>query len=427
MHPNVQQGGNMEIKRDNYLNRLIGLKHKKLIKIVTGIRRSGKSYLLFNMFKKHLKESGTDDKHIISIALDDFKNKNLRSADELYKYVESKIVDNEMYYILLDEVQLVDGFVDVLNGFLNIENTDIYVTGSNSKFLSSDIATEFRGRGLVVQVNPLTFSEFYSVFDGSKNDAWKQYYTYGGLPFIVNFDNDKDKRQYLRELTKEVYLNDIVERHDIKNRQALESIIEVISSAIGSLTSPSKLENTFKSSKISDISRRSIYTYIDYLEDAFIIHKTKRYDIKGRKYIETPVKYYFSDLGLRNSWLNYRQIEENHIMENIIYNELIARGYSVDVGVVEIREKDENGVYKNKSLEIDFIATDGSKRYYIQSAFELLTDEKNYQEERPLLNVRDSFKKIIIVKDDIMPKRNEMGILTIGIIDFLLDKNSLDA
>ncbi len=416
----------MEIKRDNYLNRLISLKHKKLIKIITGIRRCGKSYLLFNMFSKHLKESGVNDSHIISIALDDFKNKNLRDANKLYNYVESKIFDKEMYYILLDEVQLVDGFVDVLNGFLNIENADIYVTGSNSKFLSSDIATEFRGRGLVVQVNPLSFSEFYSVFNGSKNDAWKQYYTYGGLPFIVNFESDKEKRQYLQELTKEVYLNDIVERHDIKNRQALESIIEVISSGVGSLTSPSKLENTFKSNKISDISRRSIYTYIDYLEDAFIIHKTKRYDVKGRKYIESPVKYYFSDLGLRNSWLNYRQIEENHIMENIIYNELIARGYSVDVGVVEIKEKNESGVYKKKNLEIDFIATDGSKRYYIQSAFELPTDDKVYQEERPLLNVRDSFKKIIVVKDDIMPKRNEMGILTIGILDFLLDIDSLD-
>ena len=416
----------MIIPRDYYLNRLIGMKHKKPIKIITGIRRCGKSFLLFRLFYEHLKQCGVDDSHIIAVALDDFRQKSLRDADRLFSYVADKIKDREQYYILLDEVQLAKDFVDVLGGLMKFENADIYVTGSNSRFLSSDIATEFRGRGFVIQVNPLTFSEFCSAYQGNKYEAWKQYYTYGGLPFLLELEDEKEKRNYLSALTKEVYLNDIVERHAIRNRQALENIVEVIGSGIGSLTSPSKLENTFKSKHIDDLSRRSIYTYIDCLEDAFIIHKAKRYDVKGRKYIKTPVKYYFTDPGLRNSWLNYRQIEENHIMENIIYNELIARGFSVDIGVVEIKEKDSGGVYRKKSLEIDFVANDGSKRYYIQSAFRLPTEEKQSQELRPLQTVRDSFKKIIVVSDDIMPKRNEQGILTVGIFDFLLNPDSMN-
>ena len=412
----------MEIKRNYYLQKLIDRKNNHLIKIITGIRRCGKSYLLNHLFKDYLLNNGVNEDHIIMIALDDDENIELLDSKELGKFIKSKIKDDNLYYILLDEIQLVNNFEALLNGLLRKENLDIYVTGSNSKFLSTDIITEFRGRGDEIRVYPLSFKEFYSNYNGSKMDAWLEYYTYGGLPLVLSYLKEEDKMQYLESQKKNVYLNDVIERNNIQNKEELEKLLEIISSSVGSLTNPLKLSRTFKSfNNETTLTDKTIYNYLSYLEDAFIIEKSLRYDIKGKKYIDTPYKYYFTDIGIRNAVLNFRQQEENHIMENIIYNELRCRGYKVDVGMVEIRNSEGQ-----KQYEIDFIANKGNNKYYIQSALNIDTREKREQEEKSLMNVNDFFKKIIIVKDDIKRWRDENGIIIMGITDFLLDEDSLN-
>ena len=412
----------MEIKRDYYLQKLIDRKENHLIKIITGIRRCGKSYLLNHIFKNYLLETGVNADHIIMVSLDDDDSESLLDVHNLNTYIKSQIKDDDLHYILLDEIQLVEGFESLLNGLLRKENLDVYVTGSNSKFLSSDIITEFRGRGDEIRVYPLSFSEFYSAYEGSKEDAWQEYYTYGGLPLVLSYKNEIDKMAYLENQRKNVYLNDVIERNNIQNEQDLYTIVEILSSSVGSLTNPLKLANTFKSNnKNTSITDKTIYNYLNYLEDAFLIESTKRYDVKGKKYIETPKKYYFTDIGIRNSFLNFRQQEENQLMENIIYIELKRRGFSVDVGVVEVRDKSGQ-----KKLEIDFVANRGNNRYYIQSALTIDSKEKREQEERSLININDFFRKIIIVKDNIKRWRDEKGIVIMGIVDFLLDFDSLD-
>lgn len=410
----------MVINRDIYLNRLIASKHNGLIKIITGLRRCGKSYLLFKLFKEHLRNVGVDDNHIIQVDLEDRRNKNLRNPDVLLAHIDSKMKDNDMYYILLDEVQCVKDFEDVLNSYLKIENADIYVTGSNSKFLSTDIITEFRGRGTQICVHPLSFAEIMSVDQRHPIDVWNDYYTYGGLPLVLSLSTDEAKESYLKDLYAKVYLTDIKDRYSIRCDSELQELLQIIASAIGSPTNPSKLENTFKSVKNVTLSSKTINTYLSYLEDAFLIEKSIRYDIKGKKYINTLAKHYFTDMGIRNAILGFRQMEENHIMENVIYNELRIRGYSVDVGMVETRPLNSEGKRIRKQYEVDFVANRGSQRYYIQSAFIMPTDSKERQESNSLLNIDDAFKKIIIVKDYIKPKRNQLGIITIGLIDFLL-------
>lgn len=410
----------MIIKRDLYLSKLIRREKNGLIKIVTGIRRCGKSFLLFNLFHSYLKEKGIEDSHIIEIALDDRSNKELRDPDRMLEFVKSKITDEKTYYIILDEVQMLTEFEDVLNSFLHISNADVYVTGSNSKFLSSDLVTEFRGRGDEVRIYPLSFREYVSAYNGTTDEAWDDYFMYGGLPLILTRENDEDKAEYLTNLFKKVYISDILERHKIKNEEEFDELTDILASSVGSLTNPMKLANTFKSVKKKNISDKTLKTYIDWLEDAFLISRVKRYDVKGRKYINSPLKIYFEDTGLRNARLNFRQNEENHIMENIIYNELRIRGFNVDVGIVEVSNK-----AKKKQLEIDFIATKGSEKFYVQSAFAMPTEDKEQQEIRPLKAVKDSFKKIVIVRDNIKIRRDENGITTMGIKNFLLDENSL--
>lgn len=416
----------MNIKRQQYLDQLIASQRNGLIKIITGIRRCGKSYLLFKLFHEYLNSQGISDDHIIEIALDDRTNKDLRNPDNLLKYIKEQITDKKLYYIMLDEVQMVDEFADVLNSLLHITNADVYVTGSNSHFLSTDVVTEFRGRGDEIHLFPLSFSEYCEGYNGTTDQAWKDYYTYGGLPLILTFDTDKKKEDYLNNLYKSVYLVDVLERHKIKNMGEFDELVKIIASSIGSSCNPTKLANTFKSVKNVTIHHQTINKYLGFLEDAFLVEKSIRYNIKGKKYINTLAKYYFSDLGIRNAILGFRQQEETHIMENIIYNELRTRGLHVDVGMVETREPDKNGKLKRKQLEVDFVVNQGSQRYYIQSAFAMPTLEKEAHESASLLKIKDSFKKIIIVKDDIKPKRNEDGILTIGLKDFLLDKNSLN-
>ena len=416
----------MEIKRDKYLQQLIESRQNGFIKVVTGIRRCGKSYLLNVLFYKYLLANGISEDHIIRIDLEDRLNKDLRNPDTMLHYVHNRIKDKELYYIIIDEVQLMDEFVDVLNSFRHIENADTYVTGSNSHFLSSDIPTEFRGRGETIHINPLSFSEYYSVKGGDKQEAWREYYTYGGLPLILSFDNEEKKINYLKNLFETVYLADIIERHKVKNENEMRELMLIIASSIGSPCNPTKLSNTFKSVKNVNIGSQTISNYLSYLLDSFLLNKAIRYDIKGKKYINTLAKYYFADIGLRNAILDMRQQEETHIMENIIYNELIVRGYRVDVGMVEIKTLNKEGKWLRSQLEVDFIASLGSKKYYIQSAFSIPDREKEIQESRSLININDSFKKIIIVKDHIMPRRNEEGILTIGLFDFLLNENSLE-
>ena len=455
------------IERNDYLNKIIRHKNNGLIKVITGMRRVGKSYLLFNLYYDYLINNGIDKNHIISYALDDRRNKELRNPDVLLKVIVEGIKDDDTYffrqvsakdsgefidlfyhvnngvvkrietvdalimgdihtyYILLDEIQMVDEFEDVLNSLLHIKNTDTYVTGSNSKFLSKDLITEFRGRSDEIKVYPLTFKEFTSVFEGDVFEAWNQYYTYGGLPLILNFTEHEEKANYLVKQFDKVYISDIVDRYNIRNVSELEELVNVLSSNIGSLTNPKKLSNTFKSMKGVSVTEPTIKSYLNYLEDAFLIEKSMRYDVKGKKYISTPSKYYFTDLGLRNGRLNFRQQEENHIMENIIYNELRVRGFNIDVGVVEVREQQEGKSLKKK-LKVDFIAQRGNEKYYIQSAYEMSTSEKRNQEEKSLLNISDSFKKVIIVKNTMMPKRDEFGVITIGLFDFLLGKVGLD-
>lgn len=416
----------MEIKRDKYLNDLINRIHNGMIKVVTGIRRSGKSYLLFNIFKKYLLEQGVQESHIITIELDKRSNKKYRDPDIILDYIESLIIDDEQYYIMLDEVQMLNEFEEVLNSLLHINNADIYVTGSNSKFLSKDVITEFRGRGDEIHIYPLTFKEFMQVYEGDIYHGWAEYVIYGGLPLTVTMKTEEQKISYLTNLFAETYIKDIIERHSIEKTQELEDLVNILASAIGSLTNPPKIQATFKSAIQSSISLNTIRQYIEYLEDAFVINKADRYNVKGRKYIGSPLKYYFEDVGLRNARLGFRQIEETHLMENIIFNELRSRGYSVDVGVIEKRTRDENGKQIRKSLEIDFVANLGSKRYYIQSAFSMPTEEKRIQEKASLINVNDSFKKIIIVKDIVNVIRDEDGITTMSIYDFLLKENSLE-
>ena len=420
------RGTEMDIKRDKYLSDLVNRMNNGMIKVVTGIRRCGKSYLIFTIFKNYLKEQGVDEAHIVTIELDQRKDKKYRDPDIILEYIESRITDDEKYYILLDEVQLLKDFEEVLNSLLHIKNVDIYVTGSNSKFLSKDVITEFRGRGDEIHIFPLTFKEFMQAYDGDIYWGWAEYVVYGGLPLTVTMKTEEQKIKYLTNLFEETYLKDIIERHHIEKTQELEDLVNVLASAIGSLTNVPKIEATFRSVIQSNISSNTIRQYIEYLEDAFVINKANRYNVKGRKYIGTPNKYYFEDVGLRNARLGFRQVEETHIMENIIYNELRSRGYSVDVGVVEKRGKNKDGKEERTYLEIDFIANLGSKRYYIQSAFSMPTEEKRDQEKSSLINVGDSYKKIIIVKDVVNVTRDEEGITTMSIYDFLLKENSLE-
>ena len=416
----------MEIKRDYYLNKLIAKQHNGLIKVVTGMRRCGKSYLLFNLFKDYLIENNVAADHIIEVAFDSFENTKYQDPEVLYPFIKEQIVDKEQYYIMLDEIQLLGQFESVLNGLMRIPNVDVYVTGSNAKFLSKDIITEFRGRGDEMHMNPLSFSEFMSVYDGNKYDGWHDYILYGGLPSVVQLQNAEQKIEYLKNIFEETYINDIIGRHKVKNRAELEELLNILSSSIGSLTNPRKLEATFKSVKRVTISAKTINNYLDYLCDSFLITAAHRYDIKGRKYIGSPMKYYFTDIGLRNARINFRQLEETHTMENIIYNELLTRGYNVDVGVVIIQQRDSAGKMMRKQLEVDFVCNKGSKRYYIQSAYSMPTAEKMEQEQRSLVKIEDSFKKIIITKDTPAPTYNEAGILVMSVYDFLLNANSLE-
>ncbi len=411
----------MLIKRDSYLNKLISSKHINLVKVVTGIRRSGKSYLLDPIFTNHLKESGVKEDHIIKIDLDDISNYKFHDPQILSSYIKEQIVDNDMYYIILDEIQFVEKFEPLLNGLLRIPNVDVYVTGSNSKFLSTDIITEFRGRSHQIRIYPLSFKEFYESKSLSKHEAYNKYIRYGGMPLLSSFNTEEEKTNYLKDLFKLTYFRDIVERNNIEKDDVLESLTKILASSIGSLTSARKLTNTYKSKGNKELSHNTVITYIKYLADSFLIEKADRYDVKGKRYIEATAKYYFTDIGLRNAILNFRQQEENRIMENLVYLELVRRGYNVDVGIVEIREGN-----KRKQLEVDFVCNQSYKRYYIQVSLHLDTREKTIQETRPFLNIDDNFKKIIIVKDDIMPWVTEEGILVIGIIQFLLDSNSLD-
>ncbi len=409
------------IKRDMYLQKLINRKDNGLIKVVTGIRRCGKSYLLDPIFKEYLLDNGVSKDHIIKMELDKRENSKYRNPDELDKYIRSKIIDEKIHYIILDEIQLVPDFESVLNGFLYERNMDVYVTGSNSKFLSSDVITEFRGRGDQIQVFPLSFKEFFSNYSGDKFAAWDEYVMYGGMPLILDKKTEKDKAQYLKDLFSQTYIKDIIERNNIQRFDVLDTIINILASSIGSLTNINKIYDTFISKGQKDVSLNTINSYVNNIENTYIVNKSDRYDIKGKKYISTPVKFYFTDVGLRNARLNFRQVEETHLMENIIYNELISRGFNVDVGVVEMRDGDAR-----KQFEIDFVCNLGSKRYYIQSALELPDREKTIQEERPLLNINDNFKKIIIVKGSFKPWYSEEGILILSIFDFLLDEKSLD-
>ena len=414
------------IKRDIYLKRLINREQNGLVKIITGIRRCGKSYLLNNLFCDYLKSKGVPDSHIIKISLDDDENEDLLLPKALSRHIKSLIVDDDLYYILLDEIQRTDNFVGVLNGLLKLPNVDIYVTGSNSKFLSTDIVTEFRGRGDEVRILPLSFSEFMLVYDGTVANGWKDYYTYGGLPLVLSQKSEEAKMNYLKGQLKNVYLNDIIDRNRIQNEEQINVVVEILASSIGSLTNPLKLSNTFRSVANLPIADKTVSNFLSYLEDAFLVDKAKRYDVKGKKYLSTPSKYYFTDLGLRNAVLGFRQQEENHIMENIIYLELLKRGFSVDVGIVEVAKRNEEGKVVRNYYEVDFIANRGNNKFYIQSAFAMDTEEKQEQEKKSLMNIKDFFKKIIIVKDDIKRKRDENGIVTMSIYDFLLAEESVE-
>lgn len=416
----------MEIKRDRYLNTLISKKHNSLIKVITGMRRCGKSYLLFTLFKEHLLSDGIDEDHIIEIAFDAFENKKYRDPDVLYPYLKEQIKDDAMYYVLLDEVQLLGEFESILNSLIRMKNVDVYVTGSNARFLSKDVITEFRGRGDEVHMYPLSFAEFMSVYPGTKQDGWNEYMLYGGIPLVLEFTAPDQKIAFLKSLFEETYISDIVGRHNIRNKAELEELLNILSSAIGSLTNPQKLSATFQTVKKKKISNSTIKRYIDYLCDSFLIDSAIRYDVKGKKYIDTPVKYYFTDMGLRNARLNFRQIEETHSMENIIFNELKMRGFNVDVGVIMQYETNEKGASIRKQLEIDFVCNQGSKRYYIQSAYAIPDQAKMEQEQRSLMLTGDFFKRIIITKDTPAPYYNESGVLIMSVYDFLLDENSLN-
>ena len=416
----------MEIKRDLYLDKLIRHKHNGMIKVITGIRRCGKSYLLFELFYNHLLSCGVKEDHIVKIALDDRMNKKFRNPDYLCEYIHEVVKDDDMYYVLLDEVQLVDEFEDVLNSFLHIKNVDTYVTGSNAKFLSKDIITEFRGRGDQIHIAPLSFSEFMSAYSGTKEDGWKEYITFGGLPKLFEFSSDEDKSNYLKNIFTETYIKDIRDRNDIRNDAELEELLDILSSAIGSLTNPKKLSDTFKTVKQVSIKPETLKNYLDYFVDSFLIEQAVRYNIKGKKYINTPLKYYFTDIGLRNARLNFRQSEETHAMENIVYNELKIRGFNVDVGIVEYYTQNAEKRSVLNSAEVDFVCNMSDKRYYIQVAYSIPTKEKLDQEQNSLIRINDSFKKIIIVKDLARSHYNEDGIYMLSLFDFLMNPNCLD-
>lgn len=416
----------MIIQRPNYLQKLIDCRHNGMIKIITGIRRCGKSYLLFQLFSSWLKEQGISEDHIIKIDLENRRNKALRDPDALLAHIDSLVKDDSMHYVMIDEVQLVNEFEDVLNSYLKVPNVDVYATGSNAKFLSKDVITTFRGRSFEIKVYPLSFSEFFSAYNGAQENALDAYMTYGGMPQIMEFNNDELKSDYLKNLYTETYLRDIKERYQIKNDEEMENLLDFISSSIGSLTNPSKLANTFATVKKEKISRNTVCSYLEYICEAFLAEKASRYDVKGKKYLDTPYKYYFTDLGLRNARLNFRQLEPSHMMENVIYNELRIRGFNVDVGVVPIVRRNAEGKQERVRLEIDFVCNKGSRKYYIQSAYQMLDEDKIRQEEASLRNVDDSFKKIIVVGSDIIIRRNEAGITTMGIFDFLLRENSLE-
>ena len=417
----------MEIRRDRYLERLIAHKGNGRVKIVTGIRRCGKSYLLFQLFKRHLIETDVKPNHIIEIQLEDRSNKELRNPDACLAFIKKQIKDQKSYYLLIDEVQLMDEFEDVLNSCLHIQNLDTYVTGSNSKFLSKDIITEFRGRGDEMYLRPLSFKEYRTIQpDKPFDDVWTEYMTFGGLPYCALLPSREEKADYLKRLFDEVFLRDIIERNRVQNDAQLESLLNVISSAVGSLTNPKKLEDTFTSSGTGKLSAVTIKQYLDYLCDAFMIERAERYDIKGKRYISTPYKYYFTDTGLRNARLNFRQLEETHLMENVMYNELCLRGYSVDVGVVEINERQEDGKYVRKQIEVDFVCNKADERVYVQSAFSIPTTEKRQQEERPLVNVGDGFRKVVVTKDNVIRHNDENGILIMSLQEFLMDERALE-
>jgi len=416
----------MIIKRDLYLNRLIERQNNGMIKVVTGIRRCGKSFLLFKLYKEYLLNSGVKNDHIIEIALDGIDVDELRNPKICYAYIESKITDSDKYYVLLDEVQFMDRFEEVLNSLLRIDNVDVYVTGSNSKFLSKDIVTEFRGRGDEIHIYPLTFAEFYSAFGGEFDDAWDEYINYGGLPALLEMKNANQKMSYLKNIFDNVYLKDVIDRNRIKTKDEINSLVDILASAIGSPTNPTKISNTFATERNSNYSNKTISAHIDFLEEAYLISKANRYDIKDRKYIAANLKYYFTDVGLRNARLNFRQQEPTHLMENIVYNELVTRGYSVDVGIVEINQKNTEGKNVRKQLEVDFVTNLGSQRYYIQVAYDLSTEEKQKQEYNSLRHIADSFKKIIIIGGTAKPWRNEDGYVIMGMKYFLMNADSLE-
>lgn len=416
----------MEIERNMYLQQLILRKDNGMIKVITGIRRCGKSFLLFNIFKKYLIENGVNEDHIIEIALDGIGNEELRNPKTCYQYIKAAVKDKERYYLLLDEIQFMPRFEEVLNGLLRVDHVDIYVTGSNSRFLSSDIVTEFRGRGDEVRVYPLSFAEFYSVYDGEYEDAWNDYMIYGGLPQIAGFQTERQKAEYLKNIFTNVYLKDVVERNGIQSIDEISTLVDILASAIGAPTNPTKISNTFASERQTRYTNKTISRHIDYLEEAFLISKSNRYDIKGRKYIGANLKYYFTDLGLRNARLNFRQQEPIHIMENIVYNELLIRGYNVDTGIIDVYGKDKEGKRIRKQLEVDFVVNQGSQRYYIQVAYDMTSKEKQNQEFHSLRNIPDSFKKIVIMGGTTKPWRNEEGFVIMGMRYFLLNSDSLE-
>lgn len=416
----------MEIERNIYLEQLILRKNNGMIKVITGIRRCGKSFLLFNIFKKYLMGNGVNEDHIIEIALDGIENEELRNPKTCYQYVKTAVRDKENYYLLLDEIQFMPRFEEVLNGLLRMDNIDIYVTGSNSRFLSSDIITEFRGRGDEIRVYPLSFAEFYSVFHGEYDDAWNDYMIYGGLPQVAGFQTERQKAEYLKNIFTNVYLKDVVERNGIQSPDGLGTLVDILASAIGAPTNPTRISNTFASERQISYTNKTISRHIDYLEEAFLISKASRYDIKGRKYIGANLKYYFTDLGLRNARLNFRQQEPTHIMENIVYNELLIRGYNVDTGIIDLYGKDQEGKRVRKQLEVDFVVNQGSQRYYVQVAYDMTSKEKQAQEFYSLRNIPDSFKKIVITGGVTKPWRNEEGFVIMGMRYFLLNSDSLE-
>ena len=416
----------MEIKRDAYLEQLKIRKDNGMIKIITGIRRCGKSFLLFVLFKNYLLENGVDNEHIIAIALDGIENEELRDPKKCYQYIKDAMKDEQRYYLILDEVQFMPRFEEVLNSLLRISNIDVYVTGSNSRFLSSDIVTEFRGRGDEIRIYPLSFAEFYSAYDGDYDEAWEEYMTYGGLPQVAQFSVERQKAEYLKNIFTNVYIRDVVERNNIKNVDEIGTLVDILASAIGAPTNPTKISNTFKSERGINYSNKTISNHIDYLTEAFLISKADRYDIKGRKYVGANLKYYFSDVGLRNARLNFRQQEPTHIMENIVYNELLIRGYNVDVGIVDVYAKNDYGKTTRKQFEVDFVVNQGSQRYYIQVAYDMVSEEKQTQEFNSFRNIPDSFKKIVIVNGTKKPYRNDEGFVIMGMKYFLLNADSLE-